>query len=90
MTSDFHRGENEGGTEYLDFRTIFKNGEVVEGFIARAGGMPAATGLEDHPHADRIATLRTAAADAMKDGRTDEYNRINKQLTKLPKERADA
>lgn len=83
LTSDFHRGENDQGTEYLDLRTIFKNGEVVEGFIERAGGVTNAPPLDDSPKAERVRELRIAAGEAMKEGRTDEYNAYNAELRKL-------
>lgn len=83
LLSDFHRGDNDGGTEYLDIRTLFKNGEVVEGHIERAGAVPHAPVIEDNPQAQRIAQLRVSAAEALNEGRTDDYNAYNGELRRL-------
>jgi len=83
LLSDFHRGENDGATEYLDLVTLFKSGEKVEGHIERAGGVPHAPALDDDPQAMRVAELRAAAAEAMREGRTDDYNTYNAELRQL-------
>jgi len=83
LLSDFHRGDNDGGTEYLDLRTLFKSGEVVEGHIERSGGQPYVPSLDDDPDAMRAAELKIAIAEAMRDGRTDDYNAHNTELREL-------
>jgi hypothetical protein len=84
LLSEFHRGDNNSGTEYLDIRTLFKNGETVEGHIARAGGVPEPA--PDDPRKRAIAELKAKVAKALRSGHTNEYNRLNAELADALKE----
>ena len=72
--SEFHAGK------YDWLETIFANGARVEQMIARAGDTaPEAVTLDDK----RIETLKRRAREALKDGRHDEYEAINRELQRL-------
>jgi hypothetical protein len=73
--SDFNRGVNENGTRYDDIELCFRNVRNVERFIEKAGGPRHADATRDGR-----ADLRAQAQKALKDGRTDEYNRILRKL----------
>ena len=71
-SSDFHMGENDAGRKYNDITLILRSGEKVEWFIELGGDAAAAD--------DDMARLRMMAAEAMREGDTDAYNRANARI----------
>ncbi|MCB9603365.1 MAG: hypothetical protein H6721_26510 [Sandaracinus sp.] len=74
QASEFHAGKYDWP------ENIFVSGSRVEQMIARAGDTaPEAVTLDDK----RIETLKRRAREALKDGRHDEYEAINRELQRL-------
>lgn len=73
--SDFNRGVNESNTRYDDIELCFRNVRNVERYIELAGGSRHADTTRDGR-----SDMRQAAQKALKEGKTDEYNRILRKL----------
>lgn len=76
--SEFHSGSNDGGKRYDDLELCFRNIRNVERFIESARGRGMASPREERD--DQKSKLRAAAQKAMRDGRTDDYNRLMREL----------
>jgi hypothetical protein len=74
--SEWHCGQNDRKTAYNDLTLICRSGEQVEKFLAMADahGAPEA---DDNPE---LRKLQREASSALKEGRTDDYNRANARL----------
>lgn len=76
--SDFHGGANDAGKRYDDMELCFRNVRNVERFIEAARGKGGAT-VRDQRDEER-AKLRAQAQRALREGRTDDHDRILRQL----------
>lgn len=73
--TDFNRGLNEQGIRYDDIELCFRNVRNVERFVELAGGPRHADATRDGR-----SDMRAQAQKALKEGKTDEYNRILRKL----------
>jgi hypothetical protein len=84
--SDWHAGNNDRGQRYDDIPTILRSADTVERWRDAAELAGADLTLDTTPAAPvslERKRLEAAAAAALTEGRTDEYERINGELAEL-------
>jgi uncharacterized phage protein (TIGR02220 family) len=94
--SDWHRGGNDRGQEYVDLTMILQTGSKLEGYVAHYerehGGSPQArrarleaAAAGDPPAQQQLALveLEKTAGELLRRGETQAYNLANRQLRSL-------
>ncbi len=83
-TSSFHRGENDGGREYMGLELICQTGSKLESFMALSGGASMLGAPSGDQSLEQQITKATQLADEqLKKGDNDGHNRTQQELRSL-------
>lgn len=83
-TSSFHRGDNNGGREFMGLELICQTGSKLESFMALSGGGPTLGEPSNNQDLEQQIRKATQLADEqLKKGDNDGHNRTQEELRSL-------